>query len=161
MRPVGSASQLEARRKEAVRRMRAGERPAAVAEDLGVSRVAAYGWKRKADEHGLRALNAVPQHVPESRMSSSQQRHLKKILLRGAMARGYPTDLWTCDRVAEVIRQEFGISYNSGHLSRVLRAMGYSCQKPTRRARERNPAAAEQFRTHTWQHIKKGRKTKS
>lgn len=160
MRPIGSAIELEHRRKDAVRRIRKGERVTDVARDLGVSRTAVHNWKNAAGEHGLRALNAIPQHVPQSRMSGSQKRKLKGILLNGAMARGFPTELWTCDRIAEVIRKEFGIHYNSGHLSRILRAMGYSCQKPTSRARERDDAASDEFRSRTWHRLKKGRKTK-
>ena len=159
MRPVGSAAELEKRRKDAVRRIRAGERVTDVAKDLGVSRVAVSNWKKAASEGGIRALNAVPQHVPQSRLSTQQKRQLKKILLRGAMACGYPTDLWTCDRIAEVVSKEFGICYNSAHLSRILHAMGYSCQKPSSQARERDDAAAQEFRNQTWSRIKKGRKT--
>lgn len=159
MRPVGSAIELEKRRKDAVRRVRAGERVTDVANDLGVSRVAVSKWKKAAIDGGLRALNAVPQHVPQSRMSNEQKRQLKKILMGGAMAWGYPTDLWTCDRIAQVVLEEFGISYNPAHLGRILHAMGYSCQKPTSRARERNDAAAKEFRSETWQRIKKGSKS--
>lgn len=88
MRPVGSAIELEKRRKEAVRRIRAGERVTDVANDVGVSRVTVRRWKKAAIDGGLRALNSVPQHVPQSGMSSEQTRQLKKILLGGAMARG-------------------------------------------------------------------------
>ncbi len=160
MRPVGSASVLEERRKDAVRRMRAGERPTDIARELGVSTTAVHNWKRAAAEGGLRALNAVPQHVPTCRLSGVQKRKLRTILRRGAMAHGFPTDLWTCDRVAEVIRKEFGIQYHSGHLSRILRSMGYTPQKPKTEARERNPKAAEEFRNATWSAVKKGPKTK-
>ena len=156
MRPVGSASVLEERRKDAVRRMRAGERPIDVARDLGVSPQAVHNWKRAAADGGLRALNSVPQHVPTCRMSGSQKRNLRTILRRGAMTQGFPTDLWTCDRIAEVIRKEFGIRYHSAHLGRLLRAMGYTPQKPKTEARERDPKAAEHFRNVTWRLVKKG-----
>ncbi|WP_372717037.1 winged helix-turn-helix domain-containing protein [Novipirellula sp.] len=69
-------------------------------------------------------------------MSGEQKRQQKKILIGGAMARGYPTDIWTCDRIAHVALEEFGISYNSAHLGRILHKMGYSCQKPTSHSRE-------------------------
>ena len=66
MRPVDSAIELENRRKDAVRRIRAGERVTDVANDLGVSRVTVSKWKKTAIDGGLRALNAIPQHVPQS-----------------------------------------------------------------------------------------------
>lgn len=159
MRPVGDAAVLEQRRKNAVKRMRAGERPVDVARDLGVSTAAVHQWKRAALDGGLRALNAVPQHVPECRLSAVQKRKLRTILRHGAMQYGYRTDLWTCSRVAEVVREEFGISYNRGHLSRILHSMGYSPQKPASEARERDPAAADHFRNVVWEEVKKGRKS--
>ena len=59
MRPVGSAIELEKRRKDAVRRIRAGERVTDVAKDLGVSRVAVSKWKKAAIDGGLRACSSV------------------------------------------------------------------------------------------------------
>lgn len=160
MRPVGSASDLEERRKDAVRRIRAGERPVDVAASLGVSRTAVHNWKRAAAQGGLRSLNAVPQHVPQCRLQCEQKSKLRTILRRGAMEQGYPTDLWTCSRIAEVIRKEFGISYHPAHLGRLLHSMGYSPQKPASEARERDPKAAEHFRNVVWASIKKGSKSK-
>lgn len=162
MRPKGSASELEARRKRALIRLRAGERVIDVAFDLGVSTTAIQNWKRAAAEGGgLRALKAKPQHVPACCLSNEEKNKLRKILTRGAAVAGYPTDLWTCQRVAEVIKETFDVSYHPGHVSRILHGLGFSCQKPARRARERDEAAAEQFRTTAWSNIKKGRKTRS
>lgn len=159
MRPVGSASDLEERRKDAVRRMRSGERPIDVARDLGVSATAVHNWKRAAGNGGLRSLNSVPQHVPRCRLSSQQKRKLRTILRHGAMTYGYPTDLWTCSRIAEVIRTEFGVSYHPAHLGRILHSMGYSPQKPTSEARERDPEAAKHFREVIWGSVKRGSKS--
>ena len=159
MRPTGSATELEVRRKEAVRRLCAGERVTDVARAFGVSRIAVYQWKRKAQEEGLRGLNATPQHVAQSRLSSNDLRRLRQILLGGAMAWGFPTDLWTCRRVAQVIKNEFDTQYHPGHVSRILRAMRFSCQKPAKRAREHDDRAAQEFRNKTWPVVKRGRKT--
>jgi transposase len=159
MRPTGSATELEIRRKDAVRRLRAGERVTDVARAFGVSRIAVYQWKRNAQEQGLRGLNATPQHVPQSRLSNDDRRRLKAILLRGAMAWGFPTDLWTCGRVAQVIQKEFDAQYHPGHVSRILHAIEFSCQKPAKQARERDDRAAEEFRNTTWPLVKKGRKS--
>ena len=68
------------------------------------------------------------------------------ILLKGALAGGYPTELWTLGRVAQVIRREFHVRYHPGHLWRVLGKMGWSCQKPERLARERDEEAVRQWR---------------
>lgn len=159
MRPVGTALELEERRKEAVRQLRAGARVVDVCREFGVSKTAVLKWKRAASDGGLRALRATPQHVPQSRLTDRQKQQLKAILCKGASQCGYPTDLWTCARIAEVIKQEFGIDYHPGHVSRILHSIGFSCQKPAVRARERDEAAAEEFRNETWKHVKKGRRS--
>jgi transposase len=142
MRPTGSATELATRRKEAVRRLRAGERVADVARAFGVSRFAVYQWKRKAEEKGLRGLNATPPYVPQSRLSPDDRRRLRQMLLRGALAWGFPTQRWTRQRVAQLIQQEFGIQYHPGHVSRILKAIGFTSQKPAKRAGKRHERAA-------------------
>jgi len=142
MRPTGSAAELATRRKAAVRRLRAGERVADVARAFGVSRFAVYQWKRKAEEQGLRGLNATPPYMPQSRLSPDDRRRLRQILLRGALVCGFPTDHWTRQRVAQVIQQEFDIQYHPGHVSRILKAIRFSCQRPAKRARKHKERAA-------------------
>lgn len=142
MRPTGSATELATRRKQAVRRLRAGERVADVARAFGVSRFAVYQWKRKAEEQGLRGLNATPPYVPQSRLSPDDRRRLRQMLLRGALAWGFPTERWTRQRVAQLIQQEFGIQYHPGHVSRILKAIGFTSPKPAKRAGKRHERAA-------------------
>jgi len=162
MRPKGTAAELEQRRVDAVRQLRSGERVVAVARSLGVSTTAVQNWKRVVkNDGGLRALRAKPQHVPLCRLTAQQKRRLRTVLLRGAAAAGFATDLWTCARVAEVIRRECGVQYNPSHVGRMLHGMNFSCQKPERLAREHDEAAANEFRTETWPRLKKGRKTRS
>jgi transposase len=161
MRPIGTAAELEQRRKEAVRQLRAGARVVDVCRDLGVSKTAVLNWKRAASQGGIRALGATPQHVPQSRLDDRQKQQLQSILRQGAAACGYPTNLWTCARIAEVIKQKFGVDYHPGHVSRILHGIGFSCQKPAVRARERDPAAVEQFRKDTWKQVKRGRRSSS
>ena len=162
MRPTGSAIELESRRKDALRRLRAGERVKDVAADLGVSTQAIHTWKNAAAAGGgLKGVRARPQHVPQARLSERQRNQLKRILTGGAARAGFPTDLWTCQRVAAVVKREFGVSYHPGHLSRILHDLGFSPQKPARQARERDENAAREFRQAKWAAIKKGRKSRS
>jgi transposase len=75
------------------------------------------------------------------------------------MEAGYETNLWTLRRIAEVIHREFGIRYTIPNVWKLMRAMGWSCQKPTKRDRERNEKAIEYWKQHVWPRIKKNRKT--
>jgi putative transposase len=79
------------------------------------------------------------------------------LLKRGARAAGYPNDLWTCRRVADLIGRTFGVWYDPDHVGRVLHALGFSAQKPEARARERDEAAIARWRTKDWPRIKERR----
>ena len=72
------------------------------------------------------------------------------------MAAGYDTEQWTCPRVAELIETRFGVQYHAAHVSRLLRSLGWSWQKPEQRARERDERAIERWRSEDWPRIKKG-----
>lgn len=161
MRSKGTAEELEARRKRAIDLLQKGWAPRDVADALGVVTKTIYAWKAKWKEGGKRALASIPQHVPTCRMSVDQQRELGALLMQGAMASGYPTDLWTTARIAEVVKKRFKIDYNPDHLGRLLHTLGYSCQKPIKRAKEQDEASVKRWRQRDWPRIKKGSKTAS
>ena len=77
------------------------------------------------------------------------------MLLEGAREPGYPTDLWTCPRVADLIRKRFGVDYHVDHIGRLLRSLGFSTQKPQRRAVERNEEEIQRWVAEDWPRIKK------
>jgi transposase len=127
-----------------------------VAAACGASLSGVKAWKRAWREGGEAALAARPHPGPEPRLSIENLEQLERVLLGGARKAGFDSDLWTCSRVAEVIEQRFGVSYHPDHVSRILHKLGWSCQKPERRARERDEARIEQWRKREWPRIKKG-----
>lgn len=156
MRPKGTPSELEARRLRAAKLLARGEKPSVVARAVGSSRSSVTRWKEVIRKSGVEGLKAKPHKGPKPRLSTGQKKKLGKILLRGAVASGYSTALWTCPRVAAVIEKRFGTSYHPYHVWRLLRSMGWSCQKPERRARERDEEAIRRWRNEHWPDIKKG-----
>jgi transposase len=82
-------------------------------------------------------------------------RQLEAILLAGAPASGYETNLWTLKRIRQVIRRTFRVTFHVGHVWKVLGQLGWSCQRPERRARERNDAAIRRWIRYRWPQIKK------
>ena len=82
------------------------------------------------------------------------------LLARGAEAYGFVGDVWTTPRVADVIEREFGVRYHPAHVSRLLRAVGWSVQKPIQRATQRDQAAIAAWYTERWPALKKGPMTK-
>lgn len=163
MRPTGSAVDLEARRRHAVKLLGAGWKVKDVAQAVGASRQSVSKWKKLAGTRGDRAkaLTAKPQHVPQCRLSKAEQSRLVRLLRGGPRKAGFDSDLWTLPRVAALIAQEFGVSYHSTHVGRLLHALGFSCQKPRRRSKEQDPDAVRVWREKKWPAIKKGRKRAS
>ncbi len=105
---------------------------------------------------GKAGLSAKPQKGPRPKLSPDDLTALEGELLKGPRAHGFPTELWTLARVAEVIERCFRVRYHPCHVWKVLRRMGWSAQKPERRAREQNEEAVRKWREEEWPRIKKG-----
>jgi len=112
-----------------------------VAEAVGVTPTSVYRWKKALQAGGPETLTAQPHPGRRPRLSPGQKQALEAVLLRGARAAGFPTDLWTWPRVARVIETHFGVQSHPGHVGYLLRDLGWSAQKPEQRAREREEAA--------------------
>ena len=155
MRPKGSAQELEVRRQIGGRLLQEGKGVREVARLLGASPSSVSRWKQALEEGGVEALKAKPHGGRRSRLTPEQKGSLEQVLLKGPRAAGFATDLWTLARVAQVIERLFGVKYHPGHVWYILRGMDWSCQKPERRARERNEAAIAHWRERDWPRIKK------
>jgi transposase len=118
--------------------MNKGESPTVIARILGVCRPSLYRWKKmaQADPKGLAAR---PHPGPKVRLTAGQLAELETLLLQGATKHGWPNVLWTAQRVAEMIRRHFGITYHVEHVRTILRhRLRWSSQKPQRKAKQRN-----------------------
>jgi transposase len=133
-----------------------GWKQSEIAEALGVTEGAVSQWMKRAREQGAQALRDKPPPGAPSRLSDQQRARLPELLAQGAEAHGFRGELWTCERVAVVIRREFGVSYHPAHVSRVMRALGLSLQKPQRRAEQRDEEAIEHWKEKKWPSLKKG-----
>jgi transposase len=151
-RPLGSAAELERRRRQAVAAVHQGESPETVADVLGINRASMYRWLRQAKEPD--GLAAKPHPGPAPRLSLDNHRRLETMLRLGPQAHGWTNQLWTCARVAELIRKNFGVSFHHDHVGRFLRTrLNWSPQKPRRRARERNEEAIARWKSETFPDI--------
>lgn len=155
MRPQGTPQELERRRRRAIALLDAGESVTWVARCVGSSVSSVLRWQQSYQAEGPEGLRPRPASGRPPKLSEGQRRRLLDVLRRGPPAAGYPTELWTLKRVAEVIEREFGVAYHPCHVWRLLDRLGWSCQKPERRARERDEEAIAQWRTVRWPHIKK------
>ena len=155
MRPNGSPEELERRRLSALSMLEQGLAPVEVAQRLGVDRRSVRRWKAAASGGGPEALKAQPSAGRPPKLVARQRPRLERLLLRGAQAAGFANDLWTCPRIAQVVERQFGVRYHPDHLGRLLRSLGWSPQRPARRAQERDEARIQQWVKTDWPRIKK------
>ncbi len=106
------------------------------------------------EEKGREGLKPKPPKPQKKRLVEEQIEKLKEVLLKGARAAGHETELWTLKRISEVIEKEFQVKYHPGHVWKVMKAMGWTAQKPERRARERDEVAIQSWRNREWEWIK-------
>jgi len=159
MRPPGTPAQLEKRRRHAIQLLRAGKTLSAVARALSASVSSVFRWWRAYRKRGLKELRSKPTPGRPPRLSPRQKQKLVQLLLQGPLAAGYRTDLWTLQRVAALIEREFAVAYHPSHVWKLLTGLGWSCQKPERRARERDEAAIARWQRAEWPAIKKTGRT--
>jgi transposase len=155
MRPEGSGKQLERRRQRAIALLEEGHAPVEVARVLGVDRRSVRRWNAAYHQQGASGLAARAVPGRPSKLSLRQRTQLEGMLLRGAAAHGFESDLWTCPRVAQIIARRFGIGYHVDHIGRLLRSLGWTPQRPTRRALERDEEGIQRWIKQDWPRIKK------
>lgn len=126
-----------------------------VARRLGVTPAAVSQWVRARRKGGDAALAARPHPGRPRSLNGRQVKRLETLLRRGPTRCGFPTELWTLKRVAQLIESEFGECYDPSGVWHLLKRMGWSCQKPERRARERDEDAIAAWRKRDWPRIKK------
>ncbi|MFZ5463959.1 MAG: winged helix-turn-helix domain-containing protein [Pseudomonadota bacterium] len=145
---------LEKRRLQGAKLLARGVSTAEVARRLGVARQTVAGWEKRLAEGGRQALKRGALGRPRQ-LAAEQERELGRLILAGALAAGFPTELWTLARIGKVITERFGVEYSTGHLWHLLRRMGFSCQKPQKRALQRDEAQIVRWKRHTWPALKK------
>jgi len=159
MRPHGSVKVLAARRHRALALLDEGLNLSEVARQTGCAPSSVMRWRdqRAREGNGVFIVRASPGRP--NRLSPRQEQKLARILIKGPMASGFTSELWTTARVAEVILWTFGVRYHPDHVGRLLHRIGFSCQKPDRRAMERKEDLIERWKKEEWPRIKKTLKT--
>lgn len=145
--------ELEARRRNGMHMLARGVAQAEVARALKVSRQTASSWDAMRAQD-RQAWRCKPLGRP-SGLEASERAKLAKRLVAGAVANGFPTELWTLARVAALIKREFGLSYSTVHVWRLLKQMGFSSQRPTGRAAQRDEQAIQRWKARRWPWLKK------
>jgi len=146
----------ERTRLEAAKMFAAGARQAEVVAALGASRSAVSKWHTAWVAGGVASLAARRAPGRPAKLTAEQRQSLEQALFRGPQAHGYATELWTLERIRRLIHDLFGVWYAPAHVWWLLGRMGWSCQKPACRAKQRDEATIERWRKEHWPRIKKG-----
>jgi transposase len=157
MRTPGSPAELEHRRRLAVQRVLDGLAPEEVADFLGVDVSSVHRWLRSFRRQGWAGLAAETPCGRPGKLTRTQEKIVLRWLSDPATDFGFPTELWSAARIAELIRLEWGVVFNARYLPRWLKDRGYSCQKPERVPRERNEEAIAAWVAGDWPRLKKKR----
>lgn len=153
--PKLTREQMEQRRLKAAELFTAGYNQNQAALALGVNRCSTCRWFNHWKKEGGNALKIQKGVVSRKKLNKEQIKELENILISGASEYGYETDLWTLKRISDVIMKQFGIYYHPGSLSRTLRMLGYTCQKPTRIAVNRDDRERQMWLKDVWEKDKK------
>jgi len=146
---------LEARRMEAARLLRQGVSQSEVARRLGVHRQSVIRWARQLAQSGRVGLKKAGRAGRKPRLSGDQLKQLQQALKRGPEASGYASGVWTTSRVRALIEEQCGVRYHEAHVWRILRKLGWSCQRPSGRALERDEPAILHWKKVQWPRLKK------
>jgi transposase len=150
----------EGRRQRAWELKEQGWKQQDIAAALGVTAGAVSQWLKRGREQGVDGLRRHPAPGRQSRLSAEQLAQLPTLVERGAEAYGFRGQVWTCKRVAEVIRRTFGVTYHPAHVSRLLHAVRHSVPRPVARAAQRNEAAIQAWWQQRWPALEKKRAPK-
>jgi transposase len=155
MRPQGSPKVLEERRRRAVELLKQNLSLHEIARRIGCNPSSVLRWRNALNSSGVDALKAKPAPGRPPKLTEKQKAKLVKLLAQGAMAHGYRTELWTTQRIATVIERRLGVRYHRNHVGKLLHQLGWSHQKPERRAVERDETAIAEWKRTVWPAVKK------
>ena len=155
MRPTGSPKVLEDRRRSVIVLLKEKLSLREIARRMGCNASSVMRWRNAFQLGGRKALKAKPAPGRPPRLTVKQRRKLVHLLTQGAMAHGYRTELWTTLRIANLIQHQLGVKYHRNHVGKLLHQIGWSHQKPERRAIERDPPAIEKWKRSVWPRVKK------
>ena len=152
---------LEKRRMSAVRLFATQLNNSEIGRRLKVCDQTVSRWRAQYRAGGESALHKAGRAGRKPLLSTPDQKRLVHLLEKGPERLGYETPLWTCNRAAHLIAQEFDVSYHAGHVWKILRQLNWSVQRPAGRALERDETAIQQWKQERWPALKKKRKRKA
>ena len=151
----GSADLLKDRRRRALALLDDVLSLNEVGRRIGCNASSVMRWRDARCRLGSQALEVRCSPGRPLKLIQSQRKRLVRLLVKGPLAQGYRTNLWTTARIAALVEQEFGVRYHPDHIGRLMHTLGWSPQKPGRRALERDEDQIERWKQKDWPRVKK------
>jgi transposase len=146
---------MKERRVEGARLLQDGVHAAEVARRVGVSRQSVMRWEQRLKSGGMKHIARIGKRGRQRQLSEAQLGELAKLLKAGSIAAGYANEMWTLPRIGALIQARFDIALSRSSVWRTLGHMGWSVQRPARRARQRDEAAIAAWKSKRWPALKK------
>jgi transposase len=151
MRKKGSLESWQLRRNIAVDMHEQGHKSPAIAAALGVSPRSVQQWIALSRREGREALASKKPTGRKARLNEQQKARLRELLVLTPQQQGFEgRHLWTQQLIADLILREFAVRYHHDRICRILKQIGFSHQKPARRAKERDELKIQAWRQETW-----------
>ena len=150
----GGPDLLAERRRRALALLKSGLSLHEVARRIQCAASSVMRWRDAWRRRGAEALKVRCSPGRPTKLNLARRRRLVRLLLKGPLAHGYPTNLWTTARIAELITRQFGVSYHRDHVGRLMHRLGWSHQKPESRAAERDEVAIQRWKPEDWPRVK-------
>lgn len=138
--------ELEARRIAAGRLFARGKTAYYVEKKFGISSTTSREWRKRWNNGTLHAQK----QGRVSKLTDAQKRRLSSRILKGPEAAGWKTQLWTLGRITALIRKTERVFYRPRSVWHLMHELGFSCQKPSRRAKERDEKAIAEWKQTAW-----------
>lgn len=128
---------------------------AEVARRFGATRTAALYWHRLWKQKGSAGLRSKGKPGFASRLTEDKRKRFKRAILQGPLRYGFETQLWTLSRLAAVMQKTTGVRFGHNHTWEIVRSLGFTCQKPRVKARERDEKAIAEWKAKRLPGLKK------
>lgn len=150
-----SREKREQVRLKAGRLFKWGASQAEITRKCKVTPAAVHYWRQAWEKHGFQGLKSKGHPGFASRLTQEKRLLFKRAMLKGPLLYGFETNLWTLSRLAFVMKKTTGVKFGHNHTWEIVRSLGFTCQKPRVKVKERDEKAIRAWKEKRLPGLKK------
>jgi len=117
-----------------------------VAKAMGINRATVYGWLARYRDGGWPGLDARKRGGRRPKLDGKAIQWIyQTVTLKNPLQLRFTFALWTSKRIAQLIKERFGIPLGKSSVCRLLNQLGLTPQKPIWRAYRQQPPAVQKW----------------